>query len=205
MGNVLETRCPECGRVGSHDVVRTHPGRYYWSDRHSKLFEELWGRDIWYRIRVRHCYNCGDFEAIEMDKKFLGNLIGEIDHLMERSRWHSKICEKEIEASAERSDIYRRGAGALLLLCELFGQNAEEVPEYERLREIVQTVDAVVATLPVRAQALVSARYGLSVETAPSGIGTNQESKLKLSDVLRLLRHPSRARNLRRLVPALSS
>jgi hypothetical protein len=123
-----------------------------------------------------------------MDGKFLDQLIGGIDHLMERSK------------GAERIDICRRGGGSLLLLCELFGEKAEEVLEYERLREIVQTVDEVVATLPVQAQALVAERYGLNVETALSNVGMNRNGKLHLDDVLKMLKQPRRSRRLRPLL-----
>jgi hypothetical protein len=140
------------------------------------------------------------FATIEMDEKLLGRLIGEIDYLMERSKLQSKIVKKEMESSAQRIDVCRRGDGALFLLCELFGGKAEEVPEYERLREIVQTVDAVVATLPVQAQALVAERYGLSVGTALSNVGTNGNRKLHLDDVLKMLKQPRRSRHLRPLL-----
>jgi hypothetical protein len=200
MGNVLETRCPECGRVGSHEVVRTDPRHYIWSERHSKLIEGLWGRGIWYRVHIRRCYACGEFETIEMDHKILGQLMGELDHLMERSKWQSRVAEKEMEASAERIVVYRRGADALLLLCELLGEKAEEVPGYERLREIVQTVDDVVATLPPQARAIVAERYGLSAEPALSDVGIDEDRKLQLSDVLRGLKHPARLRRLRQLM-----
>ena len=119
---------------------------------------------------------------------------------MERCKLQSKVAEKEMEASADRIDIYRQGGGALFLLCELFGEKAEEVPEYERLREIVQTVDEVVATLPVQARALLAERYGLGAETALSDIEVHENRRPRLSDVLRMLRHPKRSRRLRRLM-----
>jgi hypothetical protein len=126
--------------------------------------------------------------------------MGEIDHLMEQSKWQSRTAEKEMEGSAERIGIYRRGSGALLLLGVLFDEKAEEVPGYERLREIVQTVDEVVATLPVQARALLAERYGLGAETALSDIEVHENRRPRLSDVLRMLRHPKRSRRLRRLM-----
>lgn len=105
-----------------------------------------------------------------------------------------------MRSSAERIDVYRRGDGALLLLCAIFGGKAEEVPEYERLRDIVQAVDAVVATLPVQAQALLAERYGVIVETTLDNVGTSGNGKLHLDDILKMLKQPRRSRHLRPLL-----
>ena len=72
--------CPECGNIGEHSVIKTDPKQYYWSDKKSKLFNRLTGKDINYRKRTKSCENCkAIFETFEMPDIYFRALMSELE------------------------------------------------------------------------------------------------------------------------------
>jgi hypothetical protein len=185
MGNTLLTKCPECEGVGAHDVVRTDPRPHKLGPGRARLFRQLWGRDIWYRDRTRHCSKCKKkFHTIEMDADCLNRLLEEAERLRSIVEWYAHHNEE---------------LGAIALLHSVFGQKIPDAQcDQQVLPEIVDGVRAVIATLSRNEQILVEQRYGVRLSSLPSDSNAGDESNIEKA--LRKLKHPARLRRLRPLL-----
>lgn len=78
----LRMLCPHCGAKGSHKWVSTDPNCYCWNEATAAMFERISGRDICYRVRKKRCISCNrTFSAVEMPKRYLADMIREIQRL----------------------------------------------------------------------------------------------------------------------------
>ena len=184
----LSLKYPECGNIDEHNVVHTDPARWRWSDEHTRLFKQLWGRDISYRRRQRYCRHCQTtFDTAEIDEKFLSYLVEEIDRLRNTAKWYRT-----------HMPYFTEGPGAIALFRAVFGlERAHEQRCFELLAEIVDAVRKVVETLPSNAQMLIREHYGIRVGDV-SDADSNTGSDPNIEEVLTMLRHPSRAASWRR-------
>ena len=79
-GSAMKLDCPNCGNRSAHNVHKTDPAYYHWSDEHVEYFKRIAGRDITYRKRIRDCRICNQrFETIEMPFLFLNALMSDLD------------------------------------------------------------------------------------------------------------------------------
>lgn len=113
----LRMKCPHCGKVMGHYVVKTDPRNYHWDNEHVPLFKRIAGTDISYRLRTKRCLSCKkEFDTVEMANHFLDALVDEIDRLAgaltsaedERAAENRAAFELQIHAKDERDTANKK-------------------------------------------------------------------------------------------------
>ncbi len=78
-GSSLKMECPHCGERGEFKVQKTLKSFYHWSPEKVAYFEDIAGRDISFRKRIKKCTFCGEtFQTIEMANEFLIAMMKDI-------------------------------------------------------------------------------------------------------------------------------
>ena len=109
----------------------------------------------------------------------------------------SMISDRQRSVESKQKVAFNNVPGSLALICETFGLTPNVIPPDDLLEEMVATVHRVVATLPKGAQTVVSEFYGVKADSGKEP-ARSDEQEMHIEKVRRLLRHPSRARVLRR-------